>query len=273
MANSCCDSSAAQGYQKNSFSIQRSNGEVFIQTDVCPQAGDVILDLGCGTGELSAYLAELVGLQGKIVGVDPDKERILLAQQSYSEIQNLSFVEGSGSNFPGIGTETYDIIFCNVVLHWIANKQQTFKNMFKSLKEGGKIAVQYWDYLPPFMANAFKVLNPENAERICKEMLQFEPKVKIEQYCLSAAFEIVKSYELQVPQNGFENIESLLKWLWSTTHGVFDPSLATEERLQRYLVPYSNTNGKACLDFGAVKEESTACRLVAVKQARKIDGM
>ena len=269
MANSSSDN-AAQGYQKNSCSMQKVTGEVFIQADVCPQAGDVILDLGCGTGELSAYLAELVGPQGKVVGVDPDKERILLAQQSYSEIQNLLFVEGSDSNFPGIGRDTYDIIFCNVVLHWIANKQQAFKNMFESLKEGGKIAVQYWDYLPLFIMNAFKVLNPENAERICEEILQFEPKVKIEQYCSSAAFEIVKSYEIQVPQKGFENIESLLKWLWSSTHGAFDLSLVTEERLQRYLIPYSGEDGKPRLDFGAVKEESTACRLVAVKQARKM---
>ena len=52
------------------------DGEDFIQTDVCPKAGDVILDLGCGTGELSAYLAELVGPRGKVIGVDPDKERV-----------------------------------------------------------------------------------------------------------------------------------------------------------------------------------------------------
>ena len=77
------------------------DGEDFIQTDVCPKAGDVILDLGCGTGELSAYLAELVGPEGKVIGVDPDKERIQLAKESHSQIENLSFVEGSAINFPG----------------------------------------------------------------------------------------------------------------------------------------------------------------------------
>ena len=250
-------------------SRQKVTGEVFIQADVCPQAGNVILDLGCGTEELSAYLAELVGPQGKIVGVDPDKERILLAQQSYSEIQNLSFGRGSDSNFPGIGMETHDIIFSSSVLHWIANKQQAFKNMFESLKNEGKIVVQYMDCLPPFILSAIKVLNPENAERICEEMLHYEPKVKIEQYCSTATFEIVKSYEFQATEYEFENIESLLKWLWSTTHGVFDPSLVTEERLQRYLAPYSTKDGKPCLDFRSVKEEWTAYRLVAVKQARK----
>ena len=67
-------SSAAEGYKQASFSVQKRIGEDFIQIDVCPQVGDVILDLGCGTGELSAYLAELVGAEGKVIAVDPDKE-------------------------------------------------------------------------------------------------------------------------------------------------------------------------------------------------------
>ena len=41
--------SAAEGYQQNSLSEQKVDGEDFIQTDVCPKVGDVILDLGCGT--------------------------------------------------------------------------------------------------------------------------------------------------------------------------------------------------------------------------------
>ena len=39
------------------------------------------MDLGCGTGELSAYLADLVGPDGNVVAADPDKERILLSQE------------------------------------------------------------------------------------------------------------------------------------------------------------------------------------------------
>ena len=86
--------SAAEGYQQASLSEQKVDGEDFIQTDVCPKAGDVILDLGCGTGELSAYLAELVGPRGKVIGVDPDKEQIRVAKESHSQIENLSFTEG-----------------------------------------------------------------------------------------------------------------------------------------------------------------------------------
>ena len=139
MENSFSDN-VALGYKQSSLSIQKVVGETFIEMDVCPQAGDTILDLGCGTGELSAYLADLVGPERKVVAVDPDKERILLAQQSYGDVKNLSFVEGSASNFPGIGSESYDIIFSNCVIHWIPDKQQVFRNMFQSVKDGGKIA-------------------------------------------------------------------------------------------------------------------------------------
>ena len=51
-----------------------------------------------------------MGPEGKVIGVDPDKERIQLARKTHSEIKNLSFVEGSVSNFPGMGSETYDFI-------------------------------------------------------------------------------------------------------------------------------------------------------------------
>ena len=108
----------AIGCKEDSKSVQKIDGETFIQEDVHAKAGDVILDLGCGTGGLSSTLVKLVGSEGKVVGVDPDKERILLAQKSHTEIANLSFQEGSDSNFPGIGFETYDMIFCNLVLHW-----------------------------------------------------------------------------------------------------------------------------------------------------------
>lgn len=44
-------------------------------------AGDKVLDLGCGTGNLAVVLSELVGPEGKVVAVDPDEERIKIAKE------------------------------------------------------------------------------------------------------------------------------------------------------------------------------------------------
>ena len=229
----------AAGYNEASKFAQKVNGKVFIQTDVLPKAGDVILDLGCGTGELSACLAELVGPEGKVIGVDPDKERIQLAMETHNQIENLSFVEGSALNFPGIGSGSYNIIFSNFALHWMTNKQQVFNNMFESLEAGGKIAFQYVFCLPPF---------------VC------ESKSKIDKYCKSAGFKITKSFENHSKGLVFGNVERLLKWHWSTTHGLFDLSLVTEERLQRYLAAYRRNDGTLCLDFREKGDELYKCR-------------
>ena len=260
--------SAAEGYKQASLSVQKVDGEMFVQTDVCPQAGDAILDLGCGTGELSAYLAGLVGPEGNVVGVDPDKERIQLARQSYREIKNLTFIEGNASNFPDfVNSKSFDIIFSNYVLHWIPDKQQAFNNMFESLNVGGKIAISFITRQPSFEFNCYKELNPENAENICK-MMHYEARATIVQYCCLAGFEIIRSYKAQSIERIFESVESLLEFHWSTTHGVFDPSLVTEERLKR-LVNCSKDE-TPCVDFQETKEVSPVCRLIAVKKAKCI---
>ena len=61
IANETDTKNAAEEYQKSALSLQGESGKRFIQTEVSPQPGDAILDLGCGTGELSAFLAGLVG--------------------------------------------------------------------------------------------------------------------------------------------------------------------------------------------------------------------
>ena len=223
---------AAECYQQSSLGVQMESGKLFIRTDVVPQPGDAILDLGCGTGELSAYIAELVGPQGFVVGVDPDLNRLKVAQETHGGVKNLSFVEGNSDNFEGMDCEKYDIIFLNQVLHWIPNKQDAFKNMFHSLKAGGKITREYTDSLHPFEVSALEELNPEIEERV-QNMFHGVARANVDQLCEAAGFNIVKSYYTNDKTLVFESIEDLLKWFWSTSQGVFDLQVITQERIGR----------------------------------------
>ena len=133
-----------------------------------------------------------------------------------------------------------------------------------------KQAVQYMSYLPLFDYNAYVLLNPENAERIFR-LFHFESKTKMERYCLSAGFdEIIRSFDTHCKGLVFATVQELLEWQWSSTYGVFDPSLVTEERLQKYLAPYTDEDGKLSLDFRGMKHEKvTASRLKAVKKEKE----
>ena len=57
--------------------------------------GKHILDLGCGTGNLSSVIAEKLGVNGRLVGVDPDGARFALARRTFGHLKNLIFEEGS----------------------------------------------------------------------------------------------------------------------------------------------------------------------------------
>ena len=231
---------AAESYQQISR-YQREFGEQFIQDELNPllQHGDAILDLGCGTGELSAYVAELVGQQGKVLGVDPDIDRIKVAQESHKGVKNLSFVEGSTSNFPNMGSKSYNIVFSNFVLHWVQNKDEAFRNMFSSLKPDGKIVICYEDHFTPLLDRIFRELNPENFERL-RNMHKFEMRPDIEEMCAAAGFNILKSYHVKMREMVFENGENLRSFFWATTHGVFDPQFVTEDRLASFCARYSS---------------------------------
>lgn len=248
---------AASSYQQSSVTVQLEGGKTFICKDVLPQPGGVVLDLGCGTGELSAFLAELVGPHGHVIAVDPDTNRLNLAKETHRHVKNLFFVEGNSDEFQGMGSKKYDLIFSNFVFHWIPDKDKAFRNMFDSLKAGGKIAIHYIDALLPFITNSFEVLNPETAEKFNK-MFCFDTRDNIDCMCRAAGFDVVSSYYAYDKTVVYPSMENLLQWLVGTSHGVFDLQLVTQERIQQLFEKFGNPP----FDFTA---DSRVSRLLAVK--------
>ena len=86
------------------------------------ETGSSVLDLGCGTGYLTKVLSERVGPEGKVVAVDPDGERLKIAREKYSA-QNVEYIQADDKTFP---SGQYDLIFSNIVIHWISDKKGLF---------------------------------------------------------------------------------------------------------------------------------------------------
>ena len=66
--------------------------------------------------------------------MDPDTDRLQLAKGKYSA-PNLTYQEGKAEDISG---GNYDVVFSNFVLHWCEDKDIVFKQVMRSLKEGGK---------------------------------------------------------------------------------------------------------------------------------------
>jgi trans-aconitate methyltransferase len=99
-----------------------------------PQAGERVLDLGCGTGHLTRKIAE-AGCE--VVGLDASAEMIAQAQSAYPE---LAFVVGDGATFRF--DTPFDAIFSNAALHWMLRPADVAGCIYRSLKPDGRFVAE-----------------------------------------------------------------------------------------------------------------------------------
>ena len=99
-----------------------------------------VADLGAGTGYFSARLANMVP-QGRVFAVDiePDMVRYLAERAKRENLGNLVAVMGE-PNDPRL-PEKVDLIFLVDVYHHIEDRARYFRNLGKSLRPGGRIAI------------------------------------------------------------------------------------------------------------------------------------
>lgn len=103
-----------------------------------PQPGERILDLGCGTGELTHAIADRVGSSGMVVGIDADANMVAAAQSRFPDV---TFRHADATSFTL--EEPVDAIFSNAALHWVTNAEQAVTSMSRALKPGGRLMVEF----------------------------------------------------------------------------------------------------------------------------------
>jgi trans-aconitate methyltransferase len=102
-----------------------------------------LLELGCNTANICAYLAEKYPYK-KIIGIDPEGEAIEFAKEKHKQLSNLSLLRGTAQKFRLIdGHERANFIGCYHVLHWIprAELHEAFSNIACNLNERGILDV------------------------------------------------------------------------------------------------------------------------------------
>ncbi len=100
-----------------------------------PQPGEKILDLGCGTGQLTQKIAES---GASVVGLDSSPEMIGQARQNFPGIQ---FVLGNGAKLSY--REEFDAVFSNAALHWMTDPEPVVLGMVVALRSGGRLVAEF----------------------------------------------------------------------------------------------------------------------------------
>ncbi|MBP0030962.1 class I SAM-dependent methyltransferase [Roseofilum sp. Guam] len=104
-------------------------------TQLAPKPGELILDLGCGTGHLTAKIAES---GATVIGCDNSGSMIAQAQANYPQIE---FKLENGEQLSE--THVFDAIFSNAALHWMTNAQAVVQGIQNALKPGGRLVAEF----------------------------------------------------------------------------------------------------------------------------------
>jgi SAM-dependent methyltransferase len=109
-----------------------------------PKPGDRVVDLGCGFGDTTQWLAGLVGDSGEAVGVDVSEPFIQTARNEAEEagVENVRFEVGD-VQVTEFG-ETFDYAFSRMGIMFFANPVQALRNVRVALAPGGRFCAVVW---------------------------------------------------------------------------------------------------------------------------------
>jgi len=104
-----------------------------------------VLDVGCGTGAITAGIADAVGPEGCVIGVDRDEVLLELARKEHANRRNLRFEHGEATTL--LFDAQFDIVTASRTLQWIAEPALAIEKMKRAAKRGGMLVVLDYNHL------------------------------------------------------------------------------------------------------------------------------
>jgi arsenite methyltransferase len=106
------------------------------------EPGQVVLDLGCGAGTDLLIAAQMVGPEGRAIGIDMTPTMLERARQSATEmgLSNVELHQGLIESLP-LPDESVDVVISNGVIDLVPDKDAVFAEIDRVLRPGGRLQV------------------------------------------------------------------------------------------------------------------------------------
>lgn len=149
-----------------------------------PRKGEKILDIGCGTGDLTNKIYEH---GSKVFGIDQSKNMIAAAKEKYPHL-HFSVKDARKLDYD----QTFDAVFSNATLHWIKEAKVVLRCIYKSLNREGRFVAEFGGQ------GNIKSISDELIQHIQKRGFEFHPKD------FPWYFPSVNEYRTLMENTGFE---------------------------------------------------------------------
>jgi SAM-dependent methyltransferase len=232
---------AARYQDKHSF-VWRYGADLLDLLD--PQPGERILDLGCGTGQLTAEIARR---GASVVGLDQSLEMLDQARHNFPAIE---FVPGDAARFDLPGQ--FDAVFSNAVLHWVKNADGAAASIARALRPGGRFVAEFGgkDNTASVMAALRTLLGPVAS----RQLPWFYPSIGEYAAVLERhGFEVRSAslFDRPTPLEGEDGMDQWLRMFGHAFLGHFPPESADDiiHRLVADLRPALYRDGVWIMDY------------------------
>lgn len=107
---------------------------------LAPAAGELCLDIGCGTGTEARQMAALVRPGGRVIGLDANARLLDVARSRTSIACPVDWIEGVAEDLP-LGDASVDVVRCERVLQHLPDPGAAVAEFARVLRPGGRIAL------------------------------------------------------------------------------------------------------------------------------------
>lgn len=117
----------------------------FVRDALALQPGEEVISIGCGPGFETADLAEAVGPNGRVYGIDNSEGMLTLAEQQCGDLPFVTHEQGDAADLP-VDDESFDVAVCVQVIEYVEEVDAAIAELARVLKPGGRAAIYATDW-------------------------------------------------------------------------------------------------------------------------------